>query len=140
MGTTTTFALPYPEGSDQPVVHLDLKALGEEVDVSLPLLVSSGALAGVAPSGDDRLVVQTKTATATTSAGGDLTITFPQAFGNGLCAVSVVNASGSSVGAWFTIHTPTLTTVVARLYTGQSAGASVVTSTLVTYSLTAVGW
>lgn len=38
MGTTTKFALPYPEATDSPFVHLDLKKLADAV---------AGALAGV---------------------------------------------------------------------------------------------
>lgn len=142
MGTTATFGLPYPEGSDQPQVHLDIKAALEEVDLKLPLLISSGVLVGTVPPAGTRLTVQTKTppAAVTTSAGGDITITFPQAFPNGLCSAHVTNMSGNSVGAWFSCHTATLTQVVARLWTGSSSGAVAVPSTSVVYSLTAVGW
>lgn len=35
MGLTTNFSLPYPEGSDQPQVHLDVRALAENTDLAL---------------------------------------------------------------------------------------------------------
>lgn len=37
MGTTALSALPYPEPTDEPYVHLDLKRLAEAVDEELPV-------------------------------------------------------------------------------------------------------
>lgn len=42
MGTTAYHDLPYPEGTDLPMVHLDLRALAESVDEDLPIVAPDG--------------------------------------------------------------------------------------------------
>lgn len=44
MGTTGNRSLPYPDGTDAPFVHLDVKALAEAVDADLQGIVDAPAL------------------------------------------------------------------------------------------------
>lgn len=41
MGTTAYHDLPYPEGTDLPMVHLDVRALAEDVDEELPIVAAT---------------------------------------------------------------------------------------------------
>lgn len=50
MKTTPNFALPFPEGTDQPAGHIQIKALAEALDEGAVWATASGTLTGIGTS------------------------------------------------------------------------------------------
>lgn len=101
---TTQLGLPFPEPTDQPYVHLDLKALAEAIDAKLP-----------------------RSGTVTfPGAGGSVitTVPFNQPMPGPPVAVHATAYSGSGKTTSVTIRTDTYTADGFRLLmTGMGAGA-----------------
>lgn len=100
---------------------------------------ASGLLAGL-QGGSFIPIFQTGTAIATTDSIGNMTVTFPQAFPNGVLAVIPVNGDNTAfTGAaayYFTLGGVTLTTFTANM---NANGTSAVTRT-VRIDYIAIGW
>lgn len=96
MGVTATYSLPYPEGADQPQVHLDLKALADSTDAAV-----AAQIAG-APGRELLRLDSTGTTTATTVTpvniagvdGGTFTLSASRKIRLELHAQTITGASG----------------------------------------------
>ena len=105
--TGAPYNLPYPVGTDQPFVHLDIKALAEavaaaldlqfDIDFSGPGMSNSG---GATPPAGTRLLAKVGTATITSPASNVFgPVIFPTPFPNNVYAVFVSVYSGVGTAA-----------------------------------------
>lgn len=104
MPTTSPDALPYPDGSGQPYVHLDIKALADAVQAMAGHMEIRDVQVGSTPAHSNAAGATTNTA-----------VTFPVAYAAGTNVIVIIIEPGS------TRHNVTPTLITATGYTHQAS-------------------
>ena len=109
---------------------------------SVVLAAPPAVLAGSIPPANARLLEQAGQVTVSTSAGGDVTLTFPTAFPNGLLSVQLQRQGFGTYGVTIEVGSdtvpPTLAAYVFRVFAAN--GTPVASAAGLKYSFVAIGW